>query len=595
MKNKQHSKFKKIIIDHLRTVKGSLFAAALCMIGFTLAEVLTPWPLKIIFDYILIGREVPDHLFFLDFILDKGRFFSLIVIAGSILLIALLRGLFAYFQIFITSRIGFQLVYNLRLELFAHLQTLSLSFHSRTRSGELLTKVTGDTKMLRDIYSESVLTFVSHFMTIIGVFAVMFFVSWKLSLIALIPFPILIYTLFYLFRKIKKTAKKQRKKEGKVTSRINELLSIIPLVQSYSQETYENERFEAESVGTLKESIRIARMVAATTRMVEIISASGVFIVVFFGSLQVIDGSLTPGDLLLFSAYVKKLFNPVKRISKLSTKFSKAMASADRIEDLLETEPEIQDAPDAIVVKKLKGEIEFKNVSFSYDDGKTILKKVSFKVLPGQRVALVGGSGAGKSTLTKLLLRLYDFQEGEILVDGINIKKFKRDSLRREIGIVLQEAILLGTTIRENITYGKPGATQEEIEAAAHYAHADEFIKLLPDRYETILGERGGTLSGGQRQRIGLARAIILKPSFLILDEPTSAVDAESAKFIQEAMAQFQKGKTCLVIIHQFEAIQDFDQIIALKNGQVIEKGTHQELLERKGYYEELYRLQGAL
>ncbi|MFQ5589414.1 MAG: ABC transporter ATP-binding protein [Nitrospiria bacterium] len=574
-------------------MKSALFVAGICMTGFTITELLTPWPLKLIFDYVLLKNPVPPNLSYFSDVLKDEPFLSVAVLSGLILVIAAFRGFFSYFQLFITSRIGFQLVFNLRQELFSHLQTLSLSFHTRAKSGELLTRITSDTKALKDIFSESALVFVSHLMTIIGMFVIMFFLNWKLTLIAFTTFPVLIYTLFYLFRKIKKTAKKQRKKEGKVASRIMELVTMIPLVQSYAREEYEEARFEAENAGTLEESIRIARMVAGTSRSVEVISALGIFAAVFFGSLQVMEGSMSPGDLLVFASYLTNMFNPIKKVAKLSTKFSKGMASADRIEALLDIEPTIQDIPDAIVVQKLSGEIEFKDVSFHYDETTPVLNQVSFTIAPRQRVALVGGSGAGKSTITKLLLRLYDFHEGEILIDGVDIRRYKRDALRREIGIVLQDAILLGTTIRENISYGKPDATEEEITAAARYAHADAFIDHLPDGYDTVLGERGSTLSGGQRQRIGIARAIIREPSVLILDEPMSAVDAQSAKFIRESMRRFQKGKTCLVIIHQFDDMEDYDQIIALKGGQVVEVGTHDELIARNGYYTELYRDQG--
>ncbi|MFQ5598086.1 MAG: ABC transporter ATP-binding protein [Nitrospiria bacterium] len=595
LKTKKRYVFKKILIDHFKGVKGPLLLAAVCMIGLTVSELLNPWPIKIIFDYILLEKPLPDHLSFLGAVFREGKMFALLSISGSILVIALLRGFFAYAQLWLTSRIGFQLVYALRVKLFAHLQGLSLSFHTRERSGELMTKVSGDTKILRELFSQSTLTLTAHILKIAGMLVVMFFMNWQLSLIVSASFPPLIYSLFYTFRNIKKTAKKQRKEESKVVSRISEILTMIPLVQSYARQEYETERFETDSAQTLKESLRIERMVAGTTRMVEIICAGGVVASIFFGSLQALKGLITPGDLLVFISYVRNMYTPLKKLPRLLSKFSKAMASADRIADLFEVEQEIKDHPKAIIIQKMKGEIKFKDVSFRYDKGSPTLNKVSFTISPGQRVALVGASGAGKSTIAKLLLRLYDIQDGEILIDNIDIKLYKREVLRREIGIVLQEAILLGTTIRENIRYGKPEATQEEVEKAARYAHADDFIRRLPHGYETIIGERGCTLSGGQRQRIGLARAIIREPSVLILDEPTSAVDAESARFIQASMRKFQKGRTALVIIHQLDGMADFDRIIALKDGLVIEEGQHQELLSRRGYYEELYRLQNPV
>lgn len=593
MNSKRYPLFKEIVIKHFNEAKGEVFLAIFCMLGFIGAELLSPWPMKLIFDYILLGKQLPESYAWLEAVFQKGQLFSLVVISISILVIASLKGLFSYLQTFITSKIGFHLVYILRRELFAHLQRLSLSFHTRQKTGELMTKVSGDTKILKDTFSESALTFASHLLKIIGMFIVMFSLNWQLSLVVLITFPPLIYILFFSYRKVNKTVKKQRKEEGKVASRINELLTMIPLVQSYAREGHELERFEEDSKATLQDSIRIVRITAGTTRAMEVITSLGNVFAVFFGALQVTRGLLTPGDLLIFISYLKGMYRPIKKLPKLTSRTSKAMASADRVADLLAMQPEIRDQVNPIRVKKLQGAIAFKDISFSYDNERAVLNKVSFDISPGQRIALVGASGSGKSTVAKLLIRLYEPQNGEILIDGIDIRKYKRKNLRRRIGIVLQEAIILGTTIRENISYGNPDATQAQIEAAARKAHADIFIDALPEGYDTLVGERGATLSGGQRQRIGLARAIIRRPSILILDEPTSAVDAESARFIQSSMREFQKGKTCLVIIHQFDEMQDFDQIIALKHGQVVEMGTHQELIERKGYYDELYRLQG--
>lgn len=287
------------------------------------------------------------------------------------------------------------------------------------------------------------------------------------------------------------------------------------------------------------------------------------------------------------------MYGPIQKLAKIAVQISKAMTSAERISNLLEIEPEILDRPDAIKAQHLKGDILFDAVAFAYEREGTLFKNLSFSITSGQRVALVGTSGAGKSTIAKLLLRLYDIQGGAILVDGIDIRNYQRASLRQEIGIVAQDTILFGTSIKENILYGKPDATDEAVLEAAKMAYAHDFIAAFPDGYETILGERGSTLSGGQRQRIGLARAIIKQPSILILDEPTSAVDAESAKLIHEAMDRFQEGKTSLVIIHQFNAIQDYDKIIVMKNGQVAEVGTHDDLISLNGYYTELYRHQG--
>ncbi len=590
MKTYQQTRFKHLLLNHLSEVKGALFAAVLCLIGFTATELLGPWPLKIIFDYILLPNPLPESYSFLEPVFAKGHTFSLTVLAGAVLIIALLQGGFSYFQVLITSRISFHFVYVIRRALFDHLQHLSLSFHDRARSGELMTKISGDTKILKELFSESALNFAAHLMKIIGMFTVMFLLNWKLTLLVSLTLPPLIALLFYAFQKIKHQAKKQRKEEGRIASRINELLTMIPLVQSYAREPYEKARFESESSETLERSIRITRLTAISTRTVEIICAVGIAAAIFFGSQQVLHRFMTPGDLLVFMSYLKQMYTPLKKLPRLLSKFSKARVSAKRIAALFYEEPEISDAAKPVYAENLRGEIRFESVSFSYDDGRKILDQVSFSVAPGQRVALVGASGAGKSTIAKLLLRLYEFQAGEIRIDGVDIRKYARKSLRREIALVLQESVLLGASIRENIAYGKPDATDTEIEAAAELACAAGFIKALPEGYETRVGERGCTLSGGQRQRIALARAIIRQPSILILDEPTAALDAASSKAVQAAMARFQKGRSALVIVHQLHDIRDFDQIIVLKNGRVVEQGTHQDLLAKGGYYYDLSR-----
>ncbi len=592
MKNK--SKFTEILLSHMSEVKAAIFAAVLCLIGVTLTELLSPWPLKMIFDYILLGNALPEHLSFLSHIFEKGSGFVLMLMSGAVLGIALLRGFFSYFQIFITSRISFHFVYVLRRALLIHLQELSLSFHDRARSGELMTRISGDSKILKEIFSESALNFIAHIMKIIGMFVVMSLINWQLALLVSLTMPPLIYLLFYTFRKIKQTAKKQRQEEGKITSRINELLTMIPLVQSYARESYETARFEADSSEALEKSILITRMIAISTRKVELICACGIAATLFFGAQQVINGWMTPGDLLVFMSYLKNMYTPLKKLPRLLSRLSKASVSAGRIADLFSEQPEISDVANPIEAQDLKGEIVFKDLSFSYEDGRKILDRISFSIAPGQRVALVGASGAGKSSITKLLLRLYEFQSGEILIDGVDIRQYERTSLRHEIGLVLQDSILFGASIRENISYGKPTATKGEIENAARLAGANTFIDALPDAYETLVGERGSTLSGGQRQRIALARAIIRQPAILILDEPTAAMDAESARDIHAAISRFQEGRTSLVIVHQFTAIKDFDQIIVLKDGKVVEQGTHQHLLTKKGRYHALYSLQGV-
>src|SRR2546423_4053470 len=334
---------------------------------------------------------------------------------------------------------------------------------------------------------------------------------------------------------------------------MSEVLSAIPLVQAWGREGTEGE----QSAGGTEQPVRgifgVARLEAAPPRSSEIITALGTAAAVLLGAFQVLKGRMLPGDLVLVVGYLTNMYKPIRQLAKLSTDFSKAMASAERISEVLDIEPEIQDRPDAIPARGLKGEIVFRDVSFDYGDGKDVLRNISFSVSPGQTLALVGVSGAGKSTIVSLILRLYEPQPGTILVDGRDLRQYKRASLRRHIGIVLQQSLLFGATIRENIAYGKPKATLEQIETAARAANADEFIRRLEHGYDTVIGERGATLSGGQRQRIAIARALIRDAPILIPDEPMTRLDAESEGKVREALDRLMAGKTCIVITHDLQ------------------------------------------
>ena len=594
MTSQGSSRFREILRGHLWEVKGSLCIAGLCLVGVTLCELLAPWPLKVIFDYILLGKPVPPSLPVLEALIHSGPLTALIALACSIAVVALVSGSLSYGQIFATSKIGYQLVYVLRRDLFSHVQRLSLSFHTRARSGEILTKLAGDTNVLKNAFTELPLTFSSHLLTFLGMLSIMFVMDWELTLIIMATLPPLGVAIISLNRKIHDTVRHQRKLEGKMTSRFNEVLSSISLIQAFGREGFEEDRFETESVQNLQSGIQTSRTTAAVSKVVALVSAIGTAGTVFFGAWQVLKARMTPGDLLIFVAYVKGLYRPVKDVSKLSARFSRAWVSAERIAELLDIPPDIQDRSAAIKADNLRGDILFEQVSFGYQKDYTVIRDLSFHVRPGQKVALVGASGAGKSTIVSLLLRLYDPESGRICIDGVNLSDYQRESLRQEIGIVLQDTLLFGASVAENISYGKPDATLGEIEEAAKLAHAHEFIMSLPEGYETIIGERGSTLSGGQRQRICLARAIIKRPSILVLDEPTSAVDTISASLIRDTVSRIQKGKTTIVIAHHFFNMNQFDQILVLDHGGLGERGTHAQLLARNGLYAKLHAQQSS-
>ena len=589
MKKQQRADFQAIIKGHLWQERRSIVLSFLSMLVLTLTELLSPWPLKIIFDYVLLDKPLPPNLVWLGAWMASGKITAVVLISLLILLISGTRSIFSYFQDFLFSRIGYRLVYTLRREVFAHLQQLSLSYYSRARTGELLTKVTGETEVFKDVFVESVLTSVAQVLTIIGMFSVLIWLNWKLSLVALATLPILFFALAYIYRKIKVSTRQQREREGMIAARISEVLSSVTLVKAFGREQYEQKRFDEESAQTLEEGIRTERMAAAATRTVELIKAFGLWATVLYGALLVLRNQMTPGDVLVFTAYLNDMYKPLRNLAKISTRLSRAAVSQQRIAEILDTEPETWDSESSVAVTQLQGEIVFDRVSFDYGTGNAVLHDVTFRVAPGQHVAMVGVSGSGKSTIANLILRFYHAKAGTILIDGVNIEKYQRETLRREIGIVIQDSLLFGASIRENIAYGKPDATMAEIEAAARQAYAHDFIVKLPHGYDTIIGERGSTLSGGQRQRLCLARAIIKHPSILILDEPTSAVDPESAALIHEAVDRLRAGKTTLVIAHHFSNLEHYDQILVLRYGRVIEQGTHAELLQRRGEYYQMF------
>jgi ATP-binding cassette, subfamily B, bacterial len=594
MPRANRTRFRQFFATHLGQSKGSLTIAGLCTLGVILTELAKPWPLKLILDHGILHKPLPGSMRFLEPLMTGSTVPFIVAAAGSIVLISLISGVCSYFQVFITSSLGYKTVYALRRELFAHLQSLSLAFHTKAHSGDLLTKIAGDTNTLKDLFADSLVKFTSQLLTVLGMLVILFTVDWRIGLIAMATMPFLGYSLFHVYRKTKISVKTQKKQEGQVASRMGEVLSAVPLVQAFARETHEMRTFDKVTAETVKESIRVARLGAAATRSSELITAVGTAAAVLYGAILVLRGTMLPGALVLVVSYLNSLYKPLKNLAGLSTDLSKAMASADRISEVLDVDPEISDRPGAVEATDVKGTIVFDHVSFDYGDGREVLHDVSFTVPAGQRLALVGASGAGKSTIISLILRLYEPHGGAIRIDGVDVRDYKIKSLRRHIGLVLQQAILFGATVRENIAYGRPDASDADIESAAWAANADEFIQNLEDGYDTVIAERGATLSGGQRQRIAIARALIRNAPILILDEPMTGLDAESESNVREALDRLMSGKTVIMITHDLASIADADQVLLLEDGRISAAGTHQELVESSSRYRQLYELKAS-
>ncbi len=541
------------------------------MLGVTLMELLKPWPLKFVFDVILVSSEkTPALLDSLPEFLHETNYL-LAAIALSILIIAALSGLFGYGQAFLLSSVGQKVVAAIRSQVYAHLQRLSHSFHEHSATGDLLARLTGDIRMMRELLVTSTMFILDRSLAVIAMIAIMLWMDWQLTLIALAVMPVLTMTVTKFGRDIKGATRRQRRKESQITNVMAENLSSISIVQAFAREAYEEERFSRHNAKSMQAGLVSTRLEQQMNRLVQIILALGTAGVVWFGVTRVQSGVLTPGDLLVFTAYLTGLYKPIRKLAGLTSRMAKATVCGERVVTILETEPDIKNSFDAYPAPSFQGEIIFDGVTFSYPAKSPVLNNTSFCVAPGETVALVGESGAGKSTIANLLLRFYDPDAGGIFVDGVDIRRYTLESLRNQIAVVLQESILFNTSIRDNIGYGKLDASEGEIIAAAEAANAHNFIEQLPEGYDTVVSERGASLSGGQRQRIAIARAMIRNAPIVILDEPTAGLDINNKTEVEAALNRLVRNSTCITITHDPLSAKSADRTLRIEHGEVVE------------------------
>ncbi len=561
--------------------------------GETLTDLLQPWPLKIVIDYVVGSKQMPPWLaHWFDSTVGTDKLVVLNVAAVSVFLIAVAGAVSSYVQSVTMTSVGQWVMHDLRSTLYNHIQRLSLSFHDQSQTGDLITRVTSDIDTVQGFITSSLMDTILDTLTLAGMLVLMFYIDWRFTLIALSVAPILFVFIYKYTHQIKRASRAVRKKESEIVSKIQEVFSSIRVVKAFAREKYEKRRFKEVSMESVELALRARALKAGLSPGVKIITALGSALVLWYGARLTLDGTLTPGTLVLFLLYLGKLYSPIRGLSKLPDTFSKPAIAFERIQEVMDIEIKARGLEKPQRAPEFKGRIEFENVSFGYTPDRLILRDVSFRIEPGQVAAFVGPTGAGKTTIMSLIPRFYEVSSGKIRIDGEDVRKFKLKSLRRQLAFVLQETLLFRAPIWQNIVYGRPSATREEVVQAAQLANAHEFIEKMPEGYETMVGERGATLSGGQRQRIGIARAIIRDAPILVLDEPTSGLDAASEALVFDALQRLMAGRTCIVITHRLATIQNADVIFVLKNGMIIEHGTHKELLARDGLYLELYNTQ---
>lgn len=561
------------------------FVGLLLEVLLRLAE---PWPLKYILDFLVTGED-PGPLPLVG-TLSPGTLLAAAAI-GAFLATALRAGT-AYASTVAFAFVGNRVLTKVRADLYDHLQRLSLRFHSRTGTGELVTRLTGDVSRVQEVVVTAALPLAANVLTLVGMVVVMLLMNAQLAVLALAVFPLFAWALVRRSKQIRTVSRKQRDQEGKLAALVNESLGAMALVQTYGMQDTLTERFGGQNEKSMQESVQGKRLSAGLERITDLLVAVSTALVLYFGAQLVLEGSLSPGDLVVFTAYLKNAFKPMRDLAKYTARMSKAAASAERITALLDVEPEVKDPPGTPSAPPFEGEIRFEGVHLSHGSTK-VLSGIDLTIHPGERVALVGPSGAGKSSLAALLLRLYDPDTGSVKVDGVDIREWTTSSVRSQMAAVLQESVLFAVSVRENVEMGA-GRRGVDVEGACRRVGAHDFISALPDGYDTVVGERGGTLSGGQRQRVAIARAAVRDPRIVVLDEPTTGLDAASAGVVEAALERLSEGRTTLHVTHDPAAASKADRIVYMSDGKVVESGTHEELLDLGGRYAkswELHRL----
>jgi ATP-binding cassette subfamily B protein len=559
----------------------TIFGLLLSLAGIGL-NLLKPWPFKIIVDHVL---PHPNDAYWVLHPATR----AILILCLALVLLQFLWGIVNWVTNYLFVKIGLQALLKLRTDIYAHLQRLSLKFHDTRRSTDSSFRVAYDSQAIQTIYNKGFTNIFASAVTLIGTFVVMVQIDWQLTLLSLAVLPLLLGAIYFFAHRVRRESTFIQEQESAVLAQAQEGLSSIRMVHAFGREDWEVHQFRMQAQQSLQANLRLTLTNVNSALVISTLMVLGTAAMYYVGTLHVLSGTLSLGSLLVFSAYLLMLYQPLESLTYTTWAMEGATAGAKRCFEILDREDDVVDSPEAIVINETKGALQFKNVSFGYAPNQQVLRDVDLRIEPNQILALVGGTGAGKSTLLSLVPRFYDPTAGAIALDGRDLRQITKKSLRTQIGIVLQDTLLFSTTIRENIAYGRPEATDEEIVDAARRAQADEFIRALPDCYASLVGERGGYLSVGQRQRIGIARAFLKNAPILLLDEPTSALDPTTESAIMETIKELMRGRTTLIVTHRLATVHNVDQIIVLERGRMVEQGRGPELVARGGVYAKLY------
>lgn len=583
----------RLVFELVRPYQAWVFVVFIAMLVEIAMSLAAPWPLKLVLDDAIGHHRLPDWLAWAhDYGISRNAVGVALFAALATLLIAIVGAVATYVDNYYTTSVGQWVANDLRIRIYEHLHRLSLSYYDNAKTGALISTITSDVSTLQSFASSSTLGIVVDLITIVFMVGLMFWLDWDFTLIAVGVTPFLLLFVMRFKRAVKEVTRTVRVKQSEIVAVVQQGLGSVRAIKAFGRQDLEIAHLQAVSHATVEAALKARQVKSVLSPTVSIVVAICTGIVLWRGAFLIVAGAITIGALTVYLAYLAKFFKPVKDLAGMTSAIAQTTVALERIQKILSADNVIRERADAIDPGRIKGSVTFDHVKFGYDDDAAVLTDVSFTIEPGQMVGIVGPTGSGKSTVLSLVPRFYDPSGGRVLVDGVDVMTLKLAALRAQIGFVLQETVLFSGTIRENIAYGRPGATDEDIVAAAKIANADEFISRMPHGYDSIVGDRGDTLSGGQRQRIGIARAVIRDSPIMILDEPTAALDTESEHLVVEGLRRLMKGRTVIMIAHRLSTISNADKIVVLKNGVVAEEGIHDELIARGGIYAELSGLQ---